>query len=314
MTKFFMMVGLPGSGKTTVAKKIAEELNAEWISSDAIRAELWGDENDQQSPEEVFHKMEVRTKSAIASKKHVIYDATNINSKSRKLLVSELKRAFPDIETSCVITICSMKECKLRQRERERKVPDEVIDRMARQFQVPYFNEGWDFIYLYPTGKLQDIDREHQRMMQIAHDNPHHTTSSLGAHNTKTLTAMQNLLAEVNETEDIKKMLCEVAYQHDIGKRKTKVFYNSKNEPTEEAHYYGHDNLGAYLWLSGNKSEEWDPQTFLTIGLLIQLHMSPYFFPNKSREELEAWGKKKGYDDWIIDWIWLIHQADRAAH
>ena len=40
---FTMMVGLPGSGKSTYAKELAERTNAKICSSDAIREELTGD-------------------------------------------------------------------------------------------------------------------------------------------------------------------------------------------------------------------------------------------------------------------------------
>ena len=40
---FVMMVGLPGSSKSTYAKQLAEETNAIICSSDAIREELCGD-------------------------------------------------------------------------------------------------------------------------------------------------------------------------------------------------------------------------------------------------------------------------------
>lgn len=42
---FTMMVGLPGSGKSTYAKELADRTNAKLCSSDAIREELTGDIN-----------------------------------------------------------------------------------------------------------------------------------------------------------------------------------------------------------------------------------------------------------------------------
>ena len=40
-----MLVGVAGSGKSTVAKQIAQKSGAHIHSSDAIRAEIYGDEN-----------------------------------------------------------------------------------------------------------------------------------------------------------------------------------------------------------------------------------------------------------------------------
>ena len=43
MIKFFMMIGLPASGKSEQAKKLAAEYNAEIFSSDELRVEMVGD-------------------------------------------------------------------------------------------------------------------------------------------------------------------------------------------------------------------------------------------------------------------------------
>ena len=64
---FIVLVGLPASGKSTFAESIS--LNYKHFecpcivhSSDAIRKELWGSEEDQQHPEIVFEEMRQRLK------------------------------------------------------------------------------------------------------------------------------------------------------------------------------------------------------------------------------------------------------------
>ena len=59
---FYMMMGLPCSGKSTFAQKLAEEYNANIHSSDAIREELIGDINNQEHNNEVFHTLHKRIK------------------------------------------------------------------------------------------------------------------------------------------------------------------------------------------------------------------------------------------------------------
>ena len=280
---------------------------------------MYGDAGEQKNPGAVFNEMNNRLFRALKNGESVVYDATNINSRKRVALVNDIHSRCPDTQCICVIILCSIKECKRRQDNRDRKVPGYVIDDMARNFQVPYFHEGWDAICLYEAGELQKIAREHERLMETPHDNPHHI-HSIGYHCTQTLSAMTSLLAEqtepttTTEMDDIKAILKEVAYQHDIGKRKAKVFTNRKGEPSDVAHYYGHECLGAYMWLSGDEYTKWDDWSFLTIGLLIQWHMQPYAFPNRSKEELVKWCKDRHFDNWIADWIWLVHEADQAAH
>ena len=43
MLKLIYMLGIPGSGKSYMAKKIAKQERAEIISTDEIRRELFGD-------------------------------------------------------------------------------------------------------------------------------------------------------------------------------------------------------------------------------------------------------------------------------
>ena len=51
----YIMCGLSGSGKSTIATQIANENpNTVIVSSDAIREELTGNENDQSKNEDVF--------------------------------------------------------------------------------------------------------------------------------------------------------------------------------------------------------------------------------------------------------------------
>lgn len=54
--KFYMLVGLSGSGKSSY--NFGEEIIK--ISSDALRAELYGDENDQTHNSEIFNELHKR--------------------------------------------------------------------------------------------------------------------------------------------------------------------------------------------------------------------------------------------------------------
>lgn len=64
MSKFYMMIGLPASGKSSIAKKIAKSEDAVIVSSDDIRKEL-GNINDQSQNEKVFEIAEKRLKNNI---------------------------------------------------------------------------------------------------------------------------------------------------------------------------------------------------------------------------------------------------------
>ena len=52
--RFIMCCGLPASGKSTKAQKLAEQYNATIFSSDALREELFGDIDHQDNNQELF--------------------------------------------------------------------------------------------------------------------------------------------------------------------------------------------------------------------------------------------------------------------
>ena len=173
---FTMMVGLVGSGKSTYAKQLAEETNAIICSSDAIREELCGDENSQDNNDEVFKILHSRIKDNLKNGKNVIYDATNINSKRRRAFLSEL-RNIPCVK-KCVIMATPFEMCCIQNESRDRVVPYEVIERMYKNWNTPYWFEGWDKIEIkFPDDfEISNVIgiwiSDH---MDYDQDNPHHS-------------------------------------------------------------------------------------------------------------------------------------------
>lgn len=313
MATLFVYIGLPASGKSTHAKEIASSIDQRRVvvSSDAIRAELWGSEEDQRNPAKVFELMFKRTVDLLKEDIDVIYDATNLVAKRRKALINQVSKAVPDTRFVAVFFACTIEECKARQHQRDRKVPDEVIDRMVQQFETPWYNEGWDKICVISRGPLYDVDEELIKLVDLPHDNPHHERS-VGQHCIITGTNMIQMLLEEEWVLDGDEMGVVAATYHDIGKGYTKSFRNRKGETTNIAHYYNHNNVGAYMWLSGNGRLAFDWENdFLFIGVLIQWHMQPYFLKDQT---LEEWCRKKGFDEMIAYWLGLIHKADKSAH
>ena len=96
MSKFYMMVGIAGSGKSY----IANEIGCKIVSSDAIRKELYGSEEDQSHNDRVFNEVHKRIKNSIKNGEDVIYDATNLSRKRRKNFLKELPA---DVEKIAVV-------------------------------------------------------------------------------------------------------------------------------------------------------------------------------------------------------------------
>ena len=187
--KFFMMCGLVASGKSYKAQELAEKYNATIFSSDGLRKELYGDINCQEHNNELFVELHRHIKNCLKNGKSAIMEATNINYKRRMAFLSELKNI--SCEKICVLMATPYKECLKRNSERERKVPEYVIERMYRSFDVPYWYEGWDDIKIV----IQDIAKYPinciNELMTYDQKNSHHTLT-LGQHLLQTLLYVQN--------------------------------------------------------------------------------------------------------------------------
>ncbi len=284
-----ILCGIPGSGKSTYAKNyIGRNPNAIHLSSDAIRKELYGNENTQGNPGDVFSLMQKRAIDALNNGHDVLYDATNITRKDRQGIISVCPK-FARIE--CRIIWAPIVACIERDSRRERTVGKEVIDRMLKRFQAPYYDEGIDAIQIIPPDNFNQTSYHNKCFddMKIPHDNPHHT---LGVYEHCGEAAKYIL-----ELYPLKVGMVAAAEMHDIGKPYVKAFIDSKGNSCDTAHYYQHQCVGA--WMSygcawGNPYVAW----------LISTHMDP-FLNTKYYNNLPPFLKKD------ID---LLHEADLHAH
>lgn len=298
---FIMMVGLVGSGKSTYAKQLAEETNAIICSSDAIREELCGDENSQENNEEVFKILHSRIKENLKNGKNVVYDATNINSKRRRAFLSEL-RNVPCVK-KCVIMATPFDDCCEQNNLRNRIVPYEVIERMYKNWNTPYWFEGWNEIEI----KFPD-NFEISNVIGIW-INDHMDYDQNNLHHSYTLGQHCNLVGQ-SLKDDI--LLHCAGLLHDCGKPFTKSFVNSKGEETDIGHYYQHHCCGSYDSLFFRYPDDVDR---LDVSVLINLHMMPYFW-EKDKEHGEKTRQKyqKLWGDELYNNVMELHEADKNAH
>lgn len=288
MPKLIYLVGIPGSGKSYYAKTILKGFpSCVYLSSDELRKELYGDENCQDNPGYIFDQMLKRTIVALKNGQDVIYDATNVVRKKR---INFLKSIPSNIECTkeCYIAWARLDTCIQRDARRDRTVGENVILKMVKKFQTPWYDEGWDKIRII----LPDIDpnnryRVEEFNLDIPHDNPHHP-NTIRHH-------IANVCREVlklNVEEKDKKLLYYVAIMHDIGKPLTKSFINNKGEVTEVAHYYQHQNVSAYLAL-GMLLLMWvSPERVLLVSYLVNMHMEPFFNESKYFKNMDPELKK----------------------
>lgn len=130
MSDFVMLVGLPASGKSTYAEKLRKD-GYHIHSSDKIREELTSPVNSQDKNVDVFQELHKRVKTDLRNGISCVYDATNMSMKRRKAFLDEIKNMIA--KKTCLLFVVPLEVCKERNRNRERKVPDEVFDKMLKQ-------------------------------------------------------------------------------------------------------------------------------------------------------------------------------------
>ena len=90
MNKIIMLIGAAASGKSTAAPKIAAENNAVILSTDRIRAALYGAEHIQGNWQEIEAVLYDRIKNAIKQNKNIILDATHYKKEYRAKILKIL--------------------------------------------------------------------------------------------------------------------------------------------------------------------------------------------------------------------------------
>ena len=293
MSRLYMLIGIPGSGKSTWAKEKAEtDSNIAICSSDAMRKERGLAEDDKT----IFVDLHNKILQLLKDGKDVIYDATNINRKRRMNFLQTLPE---NIKKIAVLFIVDPRLCKERQMIRERIVPEKVIDKMLLGFQLPGKYEGFDDIVMHFDRYKEEIYIPSvEELLEFNQDNPHHKLT-LGNHLLKCRSLLKN-----------DKKLNSIGFYHDIGKYYTKTF-----DDDGVAHYFGHENIGAYYYLLSKMHSyptnslinkyfftEWYPD-----ALLINWHMRPFAWEQSPKC---AERERKLLGDEMFDDLMKLHWAD----
>ena len=319
MREFYLMVGLAGSGKSTIAKEIEYAIRMSspkydeygradkvvLISSDDIRAEILGDVNDQTQNDKVFSHIHKLIKQAVREYNHIIVDATNLTIKNRRALLNCLDDK-KDYHKIAYIVNTPIEKCKENNSKRDRKVPEYVIDNQAKKFEIPFANEGFNSIFLhhfpaYNCGALKEevLLNNITSLMDGFNQKNHHHIYDLGTH-------CKKLHEELSKRTDDKILLCS-ALVHDIGKLYTGA---PKEDGSGEYSYKQHNNFGAYYLITNlEKIESNRLDEILELLFYVNYHMHPFFVQSGKSEKKwkDIFGEEK------YNKLFLFNECDKIA-
>ena len=306
MANLIVMVGISGSGKSSVAQGLAKKYNAIILSSDKLREEMYNNVNDIDHNSEVFNELNKRLKFGLRDGKNVIVDATNLTIKSRKNILNTAKYVERSekvkINKIAYILTKPVEICIQDDQERTKKVGKFVIMKQARSFQMPFYEEGFDeiIIHKFMNRKVtsQETFEDLIYGMQGFDQKSKHHKYDLFEHTMLCYNELNNRIGA--EKPD----LIVASLLHDIGKMDTQVIYEEDNE----AHYFGHENLGTYQLLDILRIVGDISNTVNTL-FYINYHMLPFSWRNKDAFEKyeQLFGKEK-YQN-----LMLLHECDKIA-
>lgn len=254
MPRFTMLIGLPGSGKSTYAAKFAASDSKEvHLSSDQIAKDKFAP-NEPADLHFIFSEMHHQTVQALETGKNVIYDATNLASQKRKSFLNRIQNQ--QAETEAIVFLTPYKILKERNRSREDRdrVPDSVIERYIKSFQFPKRDEKFDRVTVlhqpsHPSIAVQEI-RQSINKQEVSFQEIFRLYEAF--EETKPLLEFEPIIRQSHElfVAVRKKMqdpidrevLSWATLLHGIGKP-----YVRKNRPPEEDNFHGYEHVSWYL-------------------------------------------------------------------
>jgi predicted kinase len=325
LNELHVLIGLPGSGKSTYGKKLTEAIDGMYLSSDELREELFGNVNDQENNAKLFHEMNDRANRELNKGNKVIYDATNLSRKRRMHLINHELNGH---RNSAHYISAHILDIKSRDANRERTVGESVIDRMYKSLQIPTINEGWDSVIVELMDPLlisyraeveekilEGISHDQlfnsvlatyfpdfKEIIDVAHDSTFHSFS-ISRHIYYTYRYLLDHYEGSHKLE-----LLWAGLFHDLGKGFCKSFVNYKGKPLRYAHFVGQENVSAQLacyWLNRLGYEK---EFVLRVVDLVQFHMLPI---NATESKIEELGSLLGEENFHL--LMLLHEADIQA-
>lgn len=136
MPKLFIFCGVPGSGKSTIAKRVAIRLpNTVHIETDDIRSMIFNPTYTSSESEFVYSSCITLAGEALARGYDVILDGTFLRNEYRRDALRRLRGAYDSY--LIVYLYCDVTIAYRRNTARKARVPQDRFNQMLPQIEVP---------------------------------------------------------------------------------------------------------------------------------------------------------------------------------
>lgn len=143
--KVIILSAISLSGKTTYTNRLIKEKDYYVIHPDNLRKKVTGDEGDISKDSYIWSQL-VPAEFVIAlinENKDIIFDATQLNKKTRAQTIKTIRDIDKNIKIECHYIEPNLELSKERNKVRERKLPEYVLDSQFAKWQIPTLEEGF---------------------------------------------------------------------------------------------------------------------------------------------------------------------------
>lgn len=147
MPTFYMLIGVPASGKSTWRARLSEHIDFVAISSDdkienyAKSLGLTYSDVFKHVIRDASKKMEDDLKHAICENRNIVWDQTNLTAESRRKKLMNIPAHYYKI--AVYFPIPEDLDARLASRQ-GKNIPSNVMENMKSQLEIPTLDEGWN--------------------------------------------------------------------------------------------------------------------------------------------------------------------------
>ena len=165
MSKLYIMMGTPGSGKSTWCAKHINFQKDVYISRDSIRFSLLAADEPYFSHEnQVYKEFINKINIALSHEENVYADQTSLDSRARKKLINSLSQKPDEIHVIWIKT--PLNECLRYNSKRTglERVPEQSIIQMYHKQERPTWSEGIKYLHIIENEKEEIVDLEKEAL------------------------------------------------------------------------------------------------------------------------------------------------------